>query len=83
MTKRTPQKGTNPTMGALIIRIEFWGQLYYKYSKGPPQCIGIYLDPCIKTNRRCEERVFWPFVALLLCSLLVQLVCDVAPSGLP
>ena len=30
----TPQEST---LGALIIRIGFWGPLYYTYNKEPPQ----------------------------------------------
>ena len=35
-------------IGALIIRIGFWGPLYYNYSKEPPKhSIGNYLGPYI------------------------------------
>ena len=30
------------TIGALIIRIGFWGILYYSYNKEPPNSIGNY-----------------------------------------
>ena len=34
-------------VGALIIRIGFWGPFYYNYNKGPPITIGDYLRPYI------------------------------------
>ena len=33
-TRKTP--ALDPNIGALIIRIGFWGQLYYTYKKEPP-----------------------------------------------
>ena len=30
-------QGADPTIGALIIRIRFWGPLYYDYNKEPPK----------------------------------------------
>ena len=35
-------------VGALIIRIGFWGPLYYNYDKEPQNSIGNYLGPYIK-----------------------------------
>ena len=34
-------------IGALIIRIGFWGPLYFHHNKEPPKCIGNYLGPYI------------------------------------
>ena len=38
----SPPLWLNPTITALIIRIAFWGPLYYNYNKEPLNGIGIY-----------------------------------------
>ena len=39
------------TIGASIVRIEFWGPLYYSYNKEPQNSIGSYSGPCIRDIR--------------------------------
>ena len=48
-----PPKPKRATIGALIIRIGFWGPLYYDYNKEPPpqkkKILIYYLGPYIKS----------------------------------
>ena len=39
----------NIGIGAFIIRIEFWGILYYKFNIPPPNSIGDSVDPYVCT----------------------------------
>ena len=42
------------SIGALVIRIGFWGSVYYSYNKEPPQNnIGKYVGPYIKLVKLC------------------------------
>ena len=45
MSSQIAPQTLEPTIGALIIRIGFWGPLYYKYNKEPPKYIGNYVGP--------------------------------------
>ena len=33
----------DPNLGALIIRIGFWGLFYYKYNKEPPKIVSVII----------------------------------------
>ena len=42
---RIEGNGKQTKKGTLIIRIGFWGPLYYSYNTKPPNSIGDYLGP--------------------------------------
>ena len=55
-------------VGALTIRIEFWGIIYYSYNKDPPQnSIGNYLSPYVSADPHDPE-VVWAIPGLLICA---------------
>ena len=49
-------------VGAFIIRIGFWGPLYYKYDKEPQNGIGNYLGPYIRGMKSGMKRTNAPVV---------------------
>ena len=50
-------------IGALIIRIGFWGPVYYSYNKEPPGPYSNYCGPYIMWGGRCSS----PYSCQALC----------------